>query len=101
MVTINLNGNTFSFDLLTLLWWLIVGLVAGLLANAITQRRSSIIGDIFLGIVGAFVGGLVLGLLGLQAYGLLGTLVAATIGAILVILLVSAFFPQRRHRRTY
>lgn len=99
MLTITINGNQVSFDLYNIVWWVIIGLVAGLLANALTGRRQSLLGDIILGIVGAFVGGFVLSLLGLHTYGLLGTILAAVIGAILLILLVRALSPGRRRRR--
>ena len=40
--------------------------------------------------VGAIFGGFLLGLLGLKAYGLLGSLVTATVGAIVLIALLRA-----------
>jgi uncharacterized membrane protein YeaQ/YmgE (transglycosylase-associated protein family) len=95
MITIDFNGNAVSFDMYNLLWWLIVGLIAGLLASLITRRGGSILGDIVLGIIGAFVGGFVLSLLGLYTYGLLGTIFAATIGAVLLILVIRAFTGRR------
>lgn len=44
--------------------------------------------DLLLGLVGAVVGGFVFGLLGLHAYGLVGQLVIATAGAVMLIWLV-------------
>lgn len=97
-MSINFNGNTVTFDLYNIIWWVIVGLVAGLLASAITRRRGSLLSDILLGIVGAFVGGFVLSLLGLYTYGTLGTILAATVGAIILILALRAFTGGRRRR---
>ncbi|HEX2912720.1 MAG TPA: GlsB/YeaQ/YmgE family stress response membrane protein [Chloroflexia bacterium] len=91
-----LVGATVAFDAANLIWWVIIGLIAGLLASAITRSHFGLLGDIILGIVGAFVGGFVLSLLGLGTYGLLGTILAATLGAILVILLVRALMGSRR-----
>lgn len=96
-MNIAINGQ--NFDLTNVLWWLLVGLIAGLLASAITRRSGSIVGDILLGIVGAFVGGFLLNLLGLSTYGLIGTILAATLGAIVVIVLVRAVSGTGRRRR--
>ena len=44
--------------------------------------------DLLLGLVGSVVGGFVFGLLGLYGYGLVGQLVIATAGAVMLIWLV-------------
>lgn len=44
--------------------------------------------DIVLGIVGAVVGGFVFGLLGISTSGLVGSFITATVGAIVMLLLV-------------
>jgi|SRR5689334_12130699 uncharacterized membrane protein YeaQ/YmgE (transglycosylase-associated protein family) len=98
-MTISFNGNAVTFDIYNIIWWVIIGLIAGLLASAITRRGGSILGDIILGIIGAFVGGFVLSLIGLYTYGTIGTIIAATIGAILVVLLVRAVSGGRRRAR--
>jgi len=98
-MSITFNDRTVTFDIYNIIWWLIVGLVAGLLASAITRRSGSLLGDIILGIVGAFVGGFVLSFIGLNTYGTLGTIFAATIGAILLILVLRAFTYRGRGRR--
>jgi uncharacterized membrane protein YeaQ/YmgE (transglycosylase-associated protein family) len=46
--------------------------------------------DLLVGIVGAVLGGWVFTLLGLAAHGLIGQLVMATIGAILLLLIIRA-----------
>ena len=43
----------------TILIWMAIGLVAGWLASRVTGGGYGIIGDIVLGIVGAFLGGLI------------------------------------------
>jgi uncharacterized membrane protein YeaQ/YmgE (transglycosylase-associated protein family) len=50
---------------LSLLWLLVIGLLAGLLARAIVPGRDSTgwLATIVLGVVGSLVGGLLLGLL--------------------------------------
>jgi uncharacterized membrane protein YeaQ/YmgE (transglycosylase-associated protein family) len=67
-----------------LLWTLIIGAIAGWLAGTLVKGRGfGLIVDIIVGIVGAFIGGWVFGLLGLTAWGLLGQLCMATIGAVI------------------
>lgn len=97
-MNITFNGNTVTFDLYNIIWWLIVGLIAGLLASFITRRRQSLLSDIVLGILGAFVGGFVLSFTGLSTYGTIGTIFAATIGAILLIVILRAFSSRGRRR---
>ena len=68
--------------------WLVVGLVAGLLASALMSGSGfGVIGDIVLGIVGAFVGGWTFNQLGWQApfAGLAGVIAVAFLGAVIVL----------------
>ena len=80
-----------------LLYWIIIGLVAGVLAKAImpgtSKEPSGWIMTILLGIVGAIVGGFLLG--NLLGTGLLMSIVSATIGAIVVIALMRLFTGRR------
>ena len=72
-----------------LLWLLIIGLIAGWLASAIVGGGFGLIGDIIVGIVGAFLGGYLFSALGVSAGGgMLGTIIVATIGAIVLLLLL-------------
>ena len=65
-------------DLRQLLWFLLIGLAAGWLAGRIMKGKGfGVLGDMVVGVIGAFVGGWVFGLLGLAAGGLLGRLVRA------------------------
>jgi uncharacterized membrane protein YeaQ/YmgE (transglycosylase-associated protein family) len=69
-----------------LIWWIIVGLIAGWAAGKIMRGGGyGPLMDIVLGIVGAVVGGWLLGALGIYAGGLLGTIVVAIIGAMFLI----------------
>lgn len=75
-------------DLLTLI---IVGLVAGLLASfAVGGVGYGLLGDIVIGIVGAFVGSWLFSALGIQVpfAGLGGTIFVAFIGAVVLLLLL-------------
>ena len=69
-----------------LVWWIVVGLVAGWAAGKIMKGSGyGAAVDIALGIVGAVVGGFLLGLLGIHGEGLIGTIVVAIIGAVFVV----------------
>ncbi len=74
-------------DLLT---WLIVGLVAGVLASFVMGGGFGIIGDIIIGIVGAFIGGWLFSILGVGTpfAGLAGTIFVAFIGAVVLLFLI-------------
>ena len=80
--------------------FLIVGLLAGILAKAIMPGSRGEPGGwlltILLGIAGAFVGGLIGNMLGFGAGGFLGSIVMATIGAIVIIGLMRLFTGHRR-----
>lgn len=75
-----------------LLWFLLLGLIAGSIANAIMDRSGKgLVSSLVLGVIGAFIGGPLLGLLGLRAGGFVGSLVTATIGAVVLIWIVRWF----------
>ena len=68
------------------LWFILIGIAAGWLAGQIMKSGSSnLITDLIVGVIGAILGGFLFGLLGLSANGLIGSLVTATVGAILLI----------------
>ncbi len=80
---------------MSILIWLIVGLVAGVLASMVMGGTGyGIIGDIIIGIVGAFVGGWLFTKLGVSTpfAGLPGTIFVAFIGAV-VLLFVLRLLP--------
>jgi uncharacterized membrane protein YeaQ/YmgE (transglycosylase-associated protein family) len=72
-----------------LLWWIVVGLIAGFLAGKVMKGGGfGVVMDIVVGIAGAVVGGFVLGLIGIHAGGLIGSIVVAFVGAVILIWLV-------------
>jgi uncharacterized membrane protein YeaQ/YmgE (transglycosylase-associated protein family) len=72
--------------LTNLIWWIVVGLIAGWAAGKIMRGGGyGPLMDIILGIVGAVVGGWLMGAIGIYAGGLIGTIVIAIIGAIFLI----------------
>ena len=70
---------------MSLIYFLIVGLIAGVIASYVMGRQQDLLVNLLIGVVGAVVGGFLAGLLGIGAYGLLGEIVIATLGAILCI----------------
>lgn len=69
---------------------LIIGAAAGWLAGNIMRGGGfGVVGNIVVGIVGAFLGGWLFGLLGVSlGAGLVGTLITAVIGAVVLLFLV-------------
>ena len=93
-MVITINGSTFTLDLDTILIWALVGLVAGFLASHIALGHGlGLLGDIVVGIIGAFIGGFVL-LGGLHisicvaGHPLITQMLMAFIGAALLLLIV-------------
>ena len=89
-----------DISLSAVLWWLVVGLIAGFLASLVMRGGGyGIVGDIVIGIVGAFIGGFLASLVGIGAGGLIGTIIIAFIGACILIAIlraVSGGFGRRR-----
>ena len=75
-----------------ILTWVILGLIAGVIAQFLVGGGYGIIGSIILGIVGAVVGGFLASALGFgDVTGLnIGSIVIAVLGAIVVILVARA-----------
>jgi uncharacterized membrane protein YeaQ/YmgE (transglycosylase-associated protein family) len=73
----------------SLIMFLLVGIVAGFVAGKLMRGAGfGLLGDLVVGVIGAFVGVWVFGLLGISASGLLGLLVAAIVGAMLLLFMV-------------
>jgi uncharacterized membrane protein YeaQ/YmgE (transglycosylase-associated protein family) len=69
-----------------LVYWIVVGLIAGWAAGKIMKGGGyGTVMDIVLGVVGAVVGGRLLGFFGIYAGGLIGTIIVAIIGAVFLI----------------
>jgi uncharacterized membrane protein YeaQ/YmgE (transglycosylase-associated protein family) len=80
---------------MSFLIFLLVGLIAGILAKAImpgsADEPSGWVLTIVLGVVGAFVGGFVGNLFGIGTGNFIGEVLMATVGAIIVIAIMRAF----------
>jgi len=88
-------------SLTAVLWWLVVGLIAGFLASLVMRGGGyGIVGDIIVGLVGALIGGFLASLLGLGASGFIGTIIVAFIGACILIAILRAVSGGGWRRRT-
>lgn len=73
---------------MNLLWFLIVGIIAGWLTGKIMKGGGyGLLGDLVLGIVGGIIGGHLFGFL-IPVGGLVGAILVALLGAILLVAVV-------------
>lgn len=76
--------------MINLIWFLLVGLIAGWLAGRVMQRGFGLIGNLVIGVLGAIIGGYLFGLLNLSiGGGILGSIVVAFVGAVVLIFVLS------------
>lgn len=87
--------------ILTILGWIVFGLIAGFIARALVPGRDDIgvLRTILLGIVGSVVGGLIFGLLtvgirGFEPAGWIGSI----IGAVIVLVVYNQVTGRKRNR---
>ena len=77
-------------DINGLIIFLGIGALAGWLAGTLMEGGGfGIVGNIAVGILGAVIGGALFGVLGISVGGLLGSIVTATVGAALLLFIVS------------
>ncbi len=75
---------------MSVIWFIIIGALAGYLAGLIWKGGGfGILINIVVGIAGSFIGRLVLGIIGFKPTHLIGSLVAAVIGALILLFIVS------------
>ena len=79
-------------DITAIIIWLVVGAVAGWLAGQIVKGHGfGLVGNIVVGIVGAFLAGWLLPSLGLGLTGIVGSIIYAAIGAIILLFVIGLF----------
>jgi uncharacterized membrane protein YeaQ/YmgE (transglycosylase-associated protein family) len=65
---------------------LVIGVVAGWLAGVIMKGGGyGILGDLIVGVIGAYLGSWILDILGLSTYGLISYLIMSVLGAVVLI----------------
>jgi uncharacterized membrane protein YeaQ/YmgE (transglycosylase-associated protein family) len=66
--------------------WIVVGLIAGWLAGQVMKGGGyGIVVDIILGILGGILGGWIFGLFGISQGGMIGSIIVAFIGAVILV----------------
>lgn len=76
---------------MSFVWFLLIGLAAGWIAGQIVKGGGGgLVTNLIVGVIGAILGGAIFEAVGLKAYGLLGSLITATVGAVLLLLLLGA-----------
>jgi len=73
-----------------LLWWILIGLIAGFLAGKVMKGGGfGVLMDILIGIAGSILGGWLFGMLGIfPGGGLIGSILVAFVGACILLWLV-------------
>lgn len=72
--------------------WIIVGLIAGWAASSVSRGHGyGILGDIVVGLVGAFIGGFLAGFFIHGSVGLVGSIIIAFLGALILLAVLRAF----------
>jgi uncharacterized membrane protein YeaQ/YmgE (transglycosylase-associated protein family) len=75
----------------SLIWFLLIGLIAGWLAGKVMRGGGfGIIGDMIVGVIGALIGGWLFGVLGIGVGGLIGAIVTAFVGAVILLAILRA-----------
>lgn len=85
-----------------ILVWIVVGLIAGFLASRlITGKGKGCLADIVIGIIGALIGGWLAGVLHISVkigIPIIGQIVVAFAGAVILLLVWGALFGRNRKK---
>lgn len=86
-----------------LLWFVVIGAIAGWLAGQFMKGRGfGLVGDIIVGVIGAFIGGYLFGAVGANlGGGLIGSLIVAFLGAVILLFVVRLFTGRSSGRRMW
>lgn len=68
---------------------LLVGLVAGFLADKVVKNSYGLMGDLIVGIAGSFIGTWIFGQFGISGDGLIEQIIYALVGAIVLLLILN------------
>ena len=64
---------------------LVIGILAGYIAEKVTASDHGLFTNLIVGIAGSFVGGTLANVLNIHVYGYLGSLITASVGAIILL----------------
>jgi uncharacterized membrane protein YeaQ/YmgE (transglycosylase-associated protein family) len=74
---------------------LVIGVLAGWIAERFTRSDHGLLTNIIVGVAGAFIGGFLANLVGISVRGFWGTLIAAIFGATVLIVIFRAITGRR------
>jgi uncharacterized membrane protein YeaQ/YmgE (transglycosylase-associated protein family) len=74
---------------------IVIGILAGWIAEQVMGRQHGLITNLVVGVVGAFLGAFLASALGIGFAGFWGSLLVSTLGAIVLLFIVSMFRPRR------
>ena len=81
-----------------IIFWIIIGGIAGWIAEKITRSDHGLLVNIIVGIIGAVIGGWLLGLFGINLEeNWIGSLVTAVIGAVILLAILKMIRGRGRH----
>lgn len=87
--------------MIEIITWIILGALAGWIASIImkTNAEQGALGNIIVGILGAFIGGFLLRTLtGSEANSFIGSLLTAIVGAVILLAIMRIFRKPTSHR---
>ncbi|MGV8026526.1 MAG: GlsB/YeaQ/YmgE family stress response membrane protein [Anaerolineaceae bacterium] len=70
---------------------LVIGLIAGFIADKIVKNTFGLWGDLLIGVAGSFLGYWIFGLLGISVGSFFGEIIAAVVGAVILLLVINLF----------
>lgn len=70
---------------------IVIGIVAGWIAEQVTHREQGLLTNLIVGLVGAILGGFLANALGFTFGGFWGSLVVSTVGAVLLLVMLGLF----------
>src|SRR6516225_2851598 len=84
---------TMTLEPMSLIVWLVIGLIAGWLAGQIVKGYGlGLVGNLVVGVVGAIIGGWLLSFLNVHiGGGILAAIINATVGAVVLLLIIGLF----------
>jgi len=80
-----MDSTTLNEPGVGLFMMLIIGLIAGWIAEKVTSSDHGLFTNLIVGVIGAFIGGFLAGLLDIPLVGFWRTLIAASIGAVILL----------------
>ena len=85
--------------MLNFLFYILIGAAAGWIAGKISKGKGfGFWINLIVGIVGGFLGGWIFDKLGIQTSSIIGNLITAVVGAIILLWIISLFKPKKRRR---